>query len=66
MPVQPVLLASQEEPGMFDFFQHFPWVLESYRYHSLDEVLASLDDKVITPAEKARERLGSMGRIWPP
>jgi hypothetical protein len=36
--VQPILLASQEEPGMFDFFRRFPWVLESYRYHSLDEV----------------------------
>jgi uncharacterized protein YjbI with pentapeptide repeats len=62
VPVQPILLASQEEPGMFDFFRRFPWVLESYRYHSLDEVLASLDNKVITPAEKARERLGPMGR----
>jgi hypothetical protein len=62
VPVQPILLASQEEPGMFDFFRRFPWVLESYRYHSLDEVLASLDNKVITPAEKARERLGPMER----
>jgi hypothetical protein len=62
VPVQPILLASQEEPGMFDFFRRFSWVLESYRYHSLDEVLASLDNKVITPAERARERLKPMGR----
>jgi uncharacterized protein YjbI with pentapeptide repeats len=26
--VQPILLASQEEPGMFDFFRRFPWALE--------------------------------------
>ena len=32
VPVQPPLLASQEEPGMFDFIQRFPWVLETYRY----------------------------------
>ena len=27
--VQPLLLASQEEPGMFDFFRRFPWVLDT-------------------------------------
>ena len=69
VPVQPVLLASQQEPGMFDFFRHFPWVLESYRYHNLDEVLASLDDKVVLPAEKAKNdwgRWGEYGRRNPP
>jgi hypothetical protein len=30
--VQPILLASEEEPGMFDFFRKFPWVLEPVRY----------------------------------
>jgi hypothetical protein len=53
VPVQPLLLASQEEPGMFDFFRHFPWVLETYRYRSLDEVLA-LVEQIIAGAEKAR------------
>ena len=32
VPVQPLILAAQEEPGMFDFFRRFPWVLEPYRY----------------------------------
>jgi hypothetical protein len=49
--VQPILLTSQEEPGMFGFFRHFPWVLEPYRYHSQEEVLASLDAKITTPVE---------------
>jgi uncharacterized protein YjbI with pentapeptide repeats len=49
--VQPILLASQEEPGMFDFFRRFPWVLEPYRYHSQEEVLAALDAKIIAPVE---------------
>ena len=57
VPVQPLLLASQEEPGMFDFIRRFPWVLETYRYHSLDEVLASLE-QIIARAEKAKSRLG--------
>jgi hypothetical protein len=51
VPVQPILLASQEEPGMFDFLRRFPWVLEPYRYHSEEEVLAALDAKIIAPVE---------------
>ena len=27
--VQPLLLASQEEPGMFDYIRKFPWVLDT-------------------------------------
>ena len=49
--VQPLLLASQEEPGMFDFFRRFPWVLKPYRYHSQEEMLAALDAKIIAPVE---------------
>jgi hypothetical protein len=32
LPVQPVIIASQEEPGMFDFYRHFPWFLPVHRY----------------------------------
>jgi pentapeptide repeat protein len=59
VPVQPILLASQEEPGMFDFIRRYPWVLETYRYHSPDEVLASLE-QVITRADKARSPSGKV------
>jgi hypothetical protein len=41
---------------MFEHFRRFPWVLETYYYDNLNEVLVSVEDKVITPAEtKARE-----------
>jgi hypothetical protein len=30
-----------------NFFRRFPWVLEPYRYHSLDEVQASLEDEMV-------------------
>ena len=55
VPVQPLLLASQEEPGMFDHFRRYPWVLNTHRYKDMDELLGSLDEKVIDPAEKARQ-----------
>ena len=61
VPVQPVLQASAEEYGMFEHFTRYPWVLETYRYESLEEVIAALTEKVIAPAElKAKERLGPM------
>lgn len=49
--VQPLLLASQEEPGMFDFFRKFPWVLEPVRYTDQAALIAALDETVIAPAE---------------
>jgi uncharacterized protein YjbI with pentapeptide repeats len=56
--VQPILLGSQAEPGMFDFFRLYPWVLETYRYHNIEEVLTGLE-KIIARAKKAKERLGT-------
>ena len=54
--VQPLLIAAQEEPGMFDFLRRFPWVLEANRYATEDTLLAELDQMVIAPAEaKAQE-----------
>jgi len=56
LPVQPLILASQEEPGMFDFFRRFPWVLATCRYDSPERLTAELGERVIAPAEaKARE-----------
>ncbi len=56
VPVQPLLLTSEREYGMFEHFKRFPWVLDTYYYDTPDKVLASLEDKIISPAEaKARE-----------
>jgi hypothetical protein len=63
VPVQPILQASTEEYGMFEHFKRYPWVLETYRYESLEEVITALTEKVITPAElKAKELVGPMRR----
>jgi uncharacterized protein YjbI with pentapeptide repeats len=59
VPVQPLILASQDEPGMFDFFHRFPWVLTTYQYATQENLLANLDACVVTPAEaKVRELQG--------
>ena len=57
VPVQPLLLASQQEYAMFDHFRRYPWVLEPVLYEDQGALLAELGDKVIAPAEaKAKEQ----------
>jgi hypothetical protein len=59
VPVQPLLLASQLEYGMFEHFKRYPWVLEPYLYEDQNRLLAAINDKVIGPAEaKAKEQTG--------
>jgi hypothetical protein len=59
VPVQPLIVIPQEEPGMFDFIRRFPWVLEPYRYESQLHLLANLEKSVVDPAEaKVRELRG--------
>jgi hypothetical protein len=60
--VQPLILRSQEEPGMFDFFNPRlrPSVLETHRYDTPEQLIADLGDRVIHPAEiKVQELRGS-------
>lgn len=58
VPVQPLLEYSQKEYGMFESFSDYPWVLKTYYYNSISEVRASINEKVISPAEtKVREIL---------
>ena len=56
VPVQPLLLASEYEYGMFEHLKRYAWVLEAYRYEDPHEVLTSLEGRITSPAEaKARE-----------
>ena len=32
LPVQPIIVAAQEEPGMFNSFEAYPWFLKVHRY----------------------------------
>jgi hypothetical protein len=49
--LQSIILATQEEPGMFDFYRHRPSFLTVHRYADQAQLLAELGDKVIRPAE---------------
>jgi hypothetical protein len=51
VPVQPIILAMQEEPGMFDFYRPYPWFLPVLRYASQEQLIADFGEKVIRPAE---------------
>ena len=56
VPVQPLILNSQHEYGMFEHFTRFPWVLPVYRYTDEASLLQSLQENIIEPAEqKAKE-----------
>jgi hypothetical protein len=61
VPVQPVIIATQEEPGMFDFYLNRPSFLPVHRYDTPAQLLADLSDQVIGPAEaKALELRATM------
>jgi uncharacterized protein YjbI with pentapeptide repeats len=57
LPVQPIIVVAQEEPGMFDSFQAYPWFLKVHRYDALAQLLDHLDERVIGPAEAKAEQL---------
>jgi hypothetical protein len=57
VPVQPIILATQEEPGMFDFFRKYPWCLPAHRYETPAQLLVDLHQRVIAPAEAEVVRL---------
>lgn len=57
VPVQPLILESQHEYGMFEHFKRFPWVLPLYRYTDEKSLFQSLQAKVIVPAEQKAQEL---------
>ncbi|MBR1123703.1 pentapeptide repeat-containing protein [Bradyrhizobium lablabi] len=51
IPVQPIIVSSQFEPGMFDFYKHYPWMLPVSRYAKPRDIINGLESKVIAPVE---------------
>ena len=51
VPVQPIILEMQQEPGMFDFYRNKPSFLTVHCYVSQEQLLGDIGDKVIRPAE---------------
>jgi uncharacterized protein YjbI with pentapeptide repeats len=57
VPVQPIILSSDFEYGMFDDFRRYPWVLEIHQYNDIDDLLKELGEKVVVPAENRAKEL---------
>jgi len=57
VPIQPLLLGSATEYGMFEHFRRYPCVLEICRYHDPVELIQSIQTKVIAPAEEMAKAL---------
>jgi uncharacterized protein YjbI with pentapeptide repeats len=63
VPVQPIILAMQEEPGMFDFYRNFRSFLNVHRYANQEQLIADLGEKVIAPAEWKVKALQERRRV---
>lgn len=61
VPVQPIIVSTQDEPGMFDYYRPYPWFLKTYRYATTHQLITDLSERVIRPAEiKVQELRGQI------
>jgi uncharacterized protein YjbI with pentapeptide repeats len=51
VPIQPLLQESEREYGLFRDFTKYPWVLDPYRYATMEELIAALPGEIITRIE---------------
>lgn len=51
VPVQPLIVYGEHEPGMFDYFRSYPWFLKTFVYKDQAHLLESISE-VIAPAER--------------
>jgi hypothetical protein len=66
IPIQPIIVEGQDEPGMFDFFERYPWFLKVYRYATSVQLRTHLDKRVIGPLDtKVAELRSSTKRGTP-
>lgn len=58
VPVQPLIHVSDEEYALFSSLRRkCSWILETYRYESKDALLASIETRVIGPADAEASRI---------
>src|SRR6266571_2183403 len=57
LPVQPILRYGSKPWGMYDHIKAYPWVLELHKYKNLIDLLPSLKEKIIEPAEQKAQEL---------
>ncbi len=56
LPVQPIIVAGQDAPGMFDAFEAYPWFLKLHRYDTPAQLIGDLKERVLDPVEVAVAR----------
>jgi Pentapeptide repeats (8 copies) len=59
VPVQPLLQAAASEWGMYEHFSRYPQVLPVCAYERAEDLLATLAERVIAPAERKAKDLQS-------
>lgn len=52
VPIQPLLLSSTKEYGMFEHFKRYPWVLSTFEYDNIDHLVKTIEENIIRPAEE--------------
>jgi uncharacterized protein YjbI with pentapeptide repeats len=62
VPIQPLILTPQDEPGMLDFYQDMSWFLKVHRYDNQEQLIADLGERVIRPAETKVQELRGLSR----
>ena len=60
VPVQPLLEGSIRPYAMFKDYWKYQWVLKVYRYNGLEDLLVSLKEHIIEPAEKKARELAKL------
>ena len=63
VPVQPLLEGASRPYAMFKDYWKYDWVLPPYRYEGLEPLLATLAEKVISPAEEKVKALQERRRV---
>ncbi|MBD2104994.1 pentapeptide repeat-containing protein [Leptolyngbya sp. FACHB-261] len=65
IPVQPLIEGADREYSMFKDTWKYHWVLQIHRYQDLDDLLTSLREKIIAPAEaKATDLLRRRQEVY--
>ena len=64
LPIRPIILESQYEYGMFKDFGGYLSVLPPYRYQNTDQLLESLEERVINPALAKAEEISERRRAF--
>ena len=51
VPVRLIIQKDAEEYALLPHFKHYPWVIDTYQYQDIQQLLAVLSEHVIQPAE---------------